>query len=138
MQWPLWFPARTCCLALLDLLGRAVDEHVQGPDHTGDGDDMERHGAHELPALTGRHLQLLPLRRQDAEREGEARGIQDTKGVSTLVGKNGFPSPVPKLDGVPPIPKVILFQPLGFSQVPGTGILSRANFLCNEKKLSSK
>lgn len=46
---------------MFDLLGGTVNEHIQGPDHAGDGDDMERHRAHDLPALTGRHLQPLPL-----------------------------------------------------------------------------
>lgn len=35
---------------------------------------MERHGAHDLPALAGCHLQLLPLERQRTEREAQAHG----------------------------------------------------------------
>lgn len=51
------------------------------------------------------------------------------------MSKIGFP-PLPfSLDEFTQIPKVVLFKPLGFNQVPGTGILSTANFLCNEKKL---
>jgi hypothetical protein len=33
----------TCYLPLLDLLGGAVNEHIQGPDHTGDSNDVECH-----------------------------------------------------------------------------------------------
>lgn len=42
-----------CCLSLLDLLGSAVNEHIQGPDYASDGDDVECHRTHDLPTLTG-------------------------------------------------------------------------------------
>ena len=50
--------------AFFDLHRCSVYQHIQGPDDTRDGDDMERHGAHDLPPLHGRHLKLLPLKRE--------------------------------------------------------------------------
>lgn len=39
-----------------DFVCRSVDEHVQRPHHTGNCDDMEGDGTHDLPSLAGRHL----------------------------------------------------------------------------------
>lgn len=43
-------------LTVLDLVRRPVDEDVEGPHHAGDGDDVERDRAHDLPSLARRHL----------------------------------------------------------------------------------
>lgn len=51
-------------LTLFDFLGRSVDQHVEGPDHARDGDDVEGDRTHDLPPFAGCHLQLLPLRRE--------------------------------------------------------------------------
>lgn len=102
---------------------------------------MECHWAHDLPAFAGCHLQLLPLKRQHAGHEAQAHRVKVTVGVGALYkGKIGLPplSPFPKLNEFPQIPKVVFFKPLGFNQVPGTGILSTANSLCNEKQLGSR
>jgi len=45
----------------VDLLRCAVDKHVERPNDTRDGDDVERHWTEDLAPLDLRHLQLLPL-----------------------------------------------------------------------------
>lgn len=51
----------TIVVTLLDLLCRPIDQHIQRPHHTGDGDDVERDGAAYFPSLTRGHLELFPL-----------------------------------------------------------------------------
>lgn len=46
---------------LLDLFGGAFYEDIQGPNNTGDGDDVEGDGTRYLASLHPRHVQLLPL-----------------------------------------------------------------------------
>lgn len=53
-EWPLE-------LVLIEFLGGAFDENVERPHHAGDGHQVEYHRAHDLPSLTRRHRQLLPL-----------------------------------------------------------------------------
>lgn len=47
--------------ARLDLVGGALDEHVEGPDDARDRDQVERHRAHDLALLHAVHVQLFPL-----------------------------------------------------------------------------
>lgn len=72
---------------------------------------MEGHGAHDLPALAGCHLQPLPLERQQTAvrrrlpgakgRRLPASGLR--RGESFVDGETGFPPryPSPKLDEFP-------------------------------------
>ena len=54
----------TIIVALLDLLCRPIYQHVQGPDHAGDGNDVESDRAEDFPPFAGGHLQFLPLQAQ--------------------------------------------------------------------------
>jgi len=54
-------PERPLKHASVDLFGRPVDQYIQRPYNTRDGNDVERHRAEDLTSLDLRHLQLLPL-----------------------------------------------------------------------------
>lgn len=54
-------PKRPFQYTLFDLLCCAVNEDVERPDDTCDGDDVKSDRAHDLPPLAGGHLKLLPL-----------------------------------------------------------------------------
>lgn len=54
----------TIIISLLDLLCRPIYQHVQGPDHAGDGNDVESDGAEDFPPFACGHLQFLPLQSQ--------------------------------------------------------------------------
>ena len=54
----------TIIVALLDLLCSSIYQHVQGPDHAGDGNDVESDRAEDFPPFAGGHLQFLPLQSQ--------------------------------------------------------------------------
>lgn len=63
-----WLVKGWARLTLFDLLCRAVNEDVERPDDTCDGDDVKSDRAHDLPPLAGGHLKLLPLRTQILKR----------------------------------------------------------------------
>lgn len=63
-----WLVKGWARLTLFDLLCRAVNEDVERPDDTCDGDDMKSDRAHDLPPLAGGHLKLLPLQTQILKR----------------------------------------------------------------------
>lgn len=54
----------TIIISLLDLLCCPIYQHVQGPDHAGDGNDMESDRAEDFPPFACGHLQFLPLQSQ--------------------------------------------------------------------------
>lgn len=59
-----WLGKGRAGLTLFDLLCCAVNEDVEGPDDTCDGNDVKSDRAHDLPPLAGSHLKLLPLQTQ--------------------------------------------------------------------------
>lgn len=60
-------------------------------------------------------------------RQSRSEGCGGESGLSA-------PPPFPNEMNFPQYP-VLLFKPFGFNQVPGMGILSTANVLCNDKQL---
>ncbi len=59
-----WLGKGRAGLTLFDLLCCAVNEDVERPDDTCDGNDVKSDRAHDLPPLAGSHLKLLPLQTQ--------------------------------------------------------------------------
>lgn len=51
----------TIVVTLLDFLRCPIYQHIQGPHHTGDSDDVECDRAEYLPPFTRGHLELFPL-----------------------------------------------------------------------------